>query len=325
MWKEAQINIFYLYLAARSTMITVLAGGTGSAKFVRGLSKIVPTDEITIISNVGDNVELLGLYICPDIDTIMYLFAGLLDQRRGWGVANDTFKALNMLREYGFETWFKLGDKDLATHIQRTFLLKQGKTLSEVTEVLCRSLGVRAKIIPSSNSKIETKILTRKGKIHFQEFWVKRKAKDRVLAVIYEGIEQAEPSPGVIESILEADKIFFSPANPVTSIGPIINVPGVKNALIETKATVVAITPIIGKAPVSGPAGKLMKGLGYDVSPLGVAQIYSDLIDVFVLDTVDARLKSKIEQLGIKCIATSTLMANLVDEKRLAREILEHI
>ena len=303
-------------------MITTLAGGVGAARFLKGLVHAVSPEEIVTIVNTGDDIEFYGLHISPDVDIVTYTLAGVVDEGKGWGIRGDTFNCLNMLRKYGYETWFMLGDKDLATHIHRTLLLKKGLKLSEVTEKIRKALGVKVKIIPMTNDKVQTKIITNVGEMHFQEYLVKRKAQDPVLHVKFEGIEKAEPSPGVIESILNADGIIICPSNPIVSIGPIISIKGVKEALSEAKAKIVAISPIVRGAPIKGPADKLMKGLGIEVSALGVAKIYKDFLDIFIIDSVDENLKSEIESLGIKVHVTNTIMKTLEDKIKLAKETL---
>jgi len=303
-------------------MITTLAGGVGAARFLKGLVHAVSPEEIVTIVNTGDDIEFYGLHISPDVDIVTYTLAGVVDEGKGWGIRGDTFNCLNMLRKYGYETWFMLGDKDLATHIHRTLLLKKGLKLSEVTEKIRKALGVKVKIIPMTNDKVQTKIITNVGEMHFQEYLVKRKAQDPVLDVKFEGIEKAEPSPGVIESILNADGIIICPSNPIVSIGPIISIKGVKEALSEAKAKIVAISPIVRGAPIKGPADKLMKGLGIEVSALGVAKIYKDFLDIFIIDSVDENLKSEIESLGIKVHVTNTIMKTLEDKIKLAKETL---
>ncbi|MEM3736670.1 MAG: 2-phospho-L-lactate transferase [Candidatus Bathyarchaeia archaeon] len=304
-------------------MITVISGGTGSAKFLEGVREILCEEDLTVIVNVGDNFEVFGLYICPDVDTVTYMFAGLLDEERGWGRREDTFNALANLSRLGVETWFRLGDKDLALHIYRTFHRRAGRGLAEVTQRISALLGVRAKILPASDSPVETRILTDNGLLHFQEFWVKREARDRVLGVVYVGAEQASPAPGVVEAIEKADGIIIAPANPVTSIGPILAIPGIKDALVKTSAKKVAVSPIVGGRPFSGPAGKLLEGIGVEVSSFGVAWLYRDFLDAIVIDFEDSALKGRINQLGVECILTDTAMASKDGRKRLAAKVVE--
>nr|MDO8045521.1 2-phospho-L-lactate transferase [Candidatus Baldrarchaeota archaeon] len=306
-------------------MITTLAGGVGAARFLQGLVHVVPPEEIVTIVNTGDDIEFYGLHISPDVDIVTYTLAGIVDEEKGWGIRGDTFNCLDMLRKYGYETWFMLGDKDLATHIHRTLLLKSGLKLSEVTEKIRKTLGVKVKIIPMTNDKVQTKIVTNVGEMHFQEYLVKRKAQDPVLDVKFEGIERAEPAPGVIEAILNADGIIICPSNPIVSIGPILSIKGVKEALKKTKAKIVAISPIVGGAPIKGPADKLMRGLGIEVSALGIAKIYKNLLDMLIIDNIDRDLKPKIEEIGVKVHVTNTIMKTIENKIKLAKEALNCI
>ncbi len=306
-------------------MITVLAGGVGAARFLQGLVKIVPEGEVTVIVNTGDDIQLHGLHISPDLDIVTYTLAGIVDEEKGWGINRDTFHCLEMLKRYGHETWFNLGDKDFATHIYRTYLLKQGLSLSEVTNRICQALALRLQIIPMTNDKFETRIATDTGILHFQEYLVKRHAKDNVINVLFEGSEEAKPAPRVIDSILNASLIIVSPSNPIVSIGTILSVNSVRDALRKTKAKVVAITPIVGGAPIKGPADKLMKGLGLEVSAYSVARLYQDFLDVFILDYIDRKEKEKIEQLGLQVIVTNTIMKTQKDKVELAKTALKAI
>jgi len=303
--------------------LTVLAGGTGSAKLIRGLAEVIPQENLTVIVNVGDNIRLYGLIVCPDLDTVMYNLAGVADEKRGWGIAGDSFNAQKMLACYGLETWFNLGDRDLATHIHRTALLAGGLKLSEATRLLAEALGVKARILPASDDWIETVVHTSEGWMHFQEFWVKRKAEPKVLKVEYQGVEDSKPADGVVEAISEAEAVILSPANPITSIQPILDIPGVRKALGETEASVLAVSPIVGGSPVSGPAGRLMAGLGLKVSAYTVAERYRDFLDVFLIDRRDEALKNAIESLKIKCIPTDIIMASRRDERTLAEFIIK--
>lgn len=304
-------------------MITTLAGGVGAAKLIDGLSSIVPPEELTIIVNTGDDCEFYGLHVSPDIDIITYTLAGLVDEEKGWGIKNDTFNCLEMLRTYGHDTWFKLGDRDLATHIHRTMMLRSGYKLSEVTRDICSKLRIKHKIIPMTDDYFATKIRTDGGVIHFQEYLVKRGSADVVREIIYDGAENAKPAPGVIESIIDAKIVIVCPSNPLVSIGTILAVRGVRQALRETKAKKVAVSPIIGGATVKGPADKMMRQLGIEVSALGVAKLYSDFLDIFVMDEVDAPLIHEVEKLGIKVVTTNTLMKTKDDRIRLAKFVLD--
>jgi LPPG:FO 2-phospho-L-lactate transferase len=304
-------------------MITALAGGVGAARFLQGLVQVVPEKEVTVIVNTGDDIELYGLHISPDIDIVMYTLAGVVDEEKGWGIRGDTFHCLETLQKYGQETWFKLGDKDLATHIHRTALIKNGFTLAEVTSKLCQDLGLNVKILPMTNDRFATKIATDKGTMHFQEYLVKKGAQDKVMNVVFEGVETAKPAPGVVESILGSDAVVVCPSNPIVSIGTILSVKNVKTALKKTKARVVAVSPIVGGHPIKGPADKLMGGLGLEVSAYSVAKLYQDFLDVFIIDQVDSAEKKRIEGLGLHVIVTNTVMKTLEEKIKLARTALE--
>jgi LPPG:FO 2-phospho-L-lactate transferase len=249
----------------------------------------------------------------------MYLLAGLLDEERGWGIKGDTFACLQAMGHYSEMTWFQLGDRDLATHIERTKLLNCGWTLTDVTAHLCRSLQVRAKILPMSNERVETQILTPDGVLSFQEFFVRERWSSEVTGVEFHGSETAQPAPGVSEAIRSSTGVIIAPSNPITSIGPILAVPGLRQALVETPAPVVAISPIVGGQAVSGPAGKLVAACGYEVSALGVAQIYRDFLNVLIIDEQDTALSPEIERLEVRVATAQTIMNNLEDKIRLAR------
>ncbi|MCX8171806.1 MAG: 2-phospho-L-lactate transferase [Candidatus Bathyarchaeota archaeon] len=304
-------------------MITALAGGVGAAKFLSGLVKIVSEEELTIIVNTGDDIEFFGLHISPDLDIVAYTLAGIVDEEKGWGIKGDTFHCLDMLRRYGYETWFNLGDRDLATHIHRTALLRSGLKLSQVTKDICKRLGLKVNILPMTDDRFETWIETDAGLMHFQEYLVKRGAKDRVLGVKYMGMENASPAEGVIDSILESDLIIVCPSNPIVSIGTILSVKGVRESLRRSRARKVAISPIVSGAPIKGPADKLMSGLGLEVSAFSVAYLYRDFLDIFVLDQLDEKERERIESLGIKTILTNTIMRALEDKINLAKTVLE--
>jgi LPPG:FO 2-phospho-L-lactate transferase len=275
--------------------------------------------------NTGDDIELHGLHISPDVDIITYTLAGMVDEEKGWGIRDDTFHCLEALNRLGCETWFKLGDRDLATHIYRTSLLKMGFTLSEATAVISKALGVKARIIPMSDHRVETRILTRDGTIHFQEYLVKRGMRDEVLGVKFAGVEEAEPAPGVVDSILDSDGIIIPPSNPIVSIGAILSIKGVREALRSSKARRVAISPIIAGHAVKGPLEKLLRGLGVEPSAYAVAAIYKDLVDTFILDQADIHERQRIERLGLKVVAAETLMKSLDDKVQLAAIALKEV
>lgn len=303
--------------------VTCLAGGVGAAKFLQGLVKISLQENITVIVNTGDDVELYGLHISPDPDIVMYTLAGIVDEEKGWGLRGDTFNCLDMFGKYGLATWFQLGDRDLATHIYRTQLLKNGHSLSQVTEKLYMALGLKVKILPMSNERVSTKIVTDAGEMHFEEYLVRRGAEDKVLDVFFDGSDLAHPAPGVVQSILEADGIILCPSNPIVSIGPILAVKDVRDALRNTAAKIVAISPIVGGAAIKGPADKLMRALDIDVSAYSVAHLYRDFLDVFILDEIDRKEKEKVEELGLRAVTAKTIMQSSEDKANLAKSTLE--
>ena len=303
-------------------MITVLAGGVGAARFLQGLVQAVDPEEVTVIVNTGDDVVLHGLYISPDIDTVTYTLAGLSDEERGWGVKDESFRTLSVLNELGRDTWFNLGDRDMALHIHRTDLMKSGKSLSEVTAQITSTLGVQCRILPMSNQRVETRVITEAGDLGFQEYLVKRGAQDEVKALRFSGAESAAPAPGVIEAITKADGIIIAPSNPLISVGPILAVEGVRDALIACGAPVAAISPIVGGAAIKGPAADMMRGLGMEVSACKVAELYRDFLGTFILDSVDADQRERVRALGVEPIVTDTIMTDLTKKIALARTCL---
>jgi LPPG:FO 2-phospho-L-lactate transferase len=307
----------------RNLKITALAGGIGAAKFLLGLTRVMPAEDITLIANTGDDVELFGLRISPDIDTVTYTLAGVINQTFGWGLADDTFESLKWMARYGEPIWFNLGDRDLATHIYRTNALRQGKTLTEVTKHIASSLGVSSTILPMTDSYTPTRVLTDEGELHFQEYFVGRRCEPRVSGIRFDNIETAKPADGVIESILNADAVIVCPSNPFISIGPILAVPGIHQALKQTQAPVLAITPIIAGQALKGPAADMLRDLGHEVSARGVASIYQDFVKLFVLDEADEPLKQSIEDSGMRVAVMNTFMKTLEDKEALARQVLK--
>ena len=304
-------------------MITALAGGVGAARFLTGLTQLVKQEDVSVVVNTGDDIEMFGLHISPDIDIVAYTLAGIVDDDKGWGIKGDTFQCLDMLRKLGLQTWFALGDKDFATHVFRTDLLKEGFTLSEVTDKICSALRVRVKILPMTNDKFETRIKIEDGSVHFEEYFVKRASKDKVLGVEFVGAADAKPSPQVIDSIMNAELVVVCPSNPIVSVGTILSLKGIRDALHNTNAKVIGISPIVAGAPIKGPADKLLRGLGFEVSAFSVAKLYADFLDTFIIDNVDAAEKSSIESLGIRVKVTNTIMKSLEDKVRLAKVVLE--
>ncbi len=306
-------------------MITVLTGGTGGAKFVDGLRQVVPPEQMTLIVNTGDDLLWWGLYVSPDIDSITYVLSGLLSRERGWGVKGDTFFCLQHMGQLGQPIWFHTGDRDLAVHILRSKLLAEGKTLSEVTAEICDKLGVKARILPMSNSRVETRVGTPIGELSFEEYFVQRWYQDPVESIRFAGAADAEPAPGVIEAILSADVVVLAPSNPITSIGPILAVPGLRDALQKTKGRIAAVSPIVGGEAVAGPAGILMTSQGLPVSIAGVAEAYHDFLDLLVVDVRDAQAAEELRQTGVRVHVAKTIMQTSEDKANLASEVLSAV
>jgi LPPG:FO 2-phospho-L-lactate transferase len=303
-------------------MICVLSGGTGGAKFVDGLRLVMPAEELSIIVNTGDDLMWWGLYVSPDIDSITYVLSGMLSRERGWGVKGDTFLCLQAMGQLGEPTWFHAGDRDLAVHLLRSRLLAEGKTLSEATATICSKLGVKARILPMSNSRVETRVDTPAGELSFEEYFVQRWYQDPVKSVRFAGASDAEPAPGVIEAITSAEAVLIAPSNPVTSIGPILAVPGIRDALLRARGKIAAVSPIVGSAAVAGPAGILMAAQGLPCSIAGVAQAYEDFLDVLICDIRDVRAADALRQKGLRVQCTQTIMRSPEDKAALAREVL---
>jgi LPPG:FO 2-phospho-L-lactate transferase len=304
-------------------MIAVLAGGVGAARFLQGLVQVMPQEQTTVIANTGDDRDFYGLHVSPDIDIVMYTLAGIVDPHNGWGIRNDTYNTMHQLTNYGYEDWFLLGDRDLATHIHRTHLLRQGKTLTEVTDILRQHFGLKLRILPMSDQPIATHIQTPAGLLHFEEYLVKRHSADEVQDVLFIGADKAQPAPGVLDALKQAQAILIAPSNPIVSIGSILAIPGIRNILQQTSGTVVAVSPIVAGAPIKGPADKLMRGMGYEVSALGIAHCYRDFLDVMVIDTQDAEIAKQIEALDIATVVTNTIMRDDVTKANLARIVLQ--
>ncbi len=303
--------------------IAVLAGGVGAARLLEGLTEVVPPENITVIGNTADDLELHGLTICPDLDTVTYTLAGLADPERGWGLTDETFHALEALDRFGKETWFQLGDRDLATHIFRTSLLRSGFPLSEVTSRIIRALGVRSAILPMSDNSVRTWLETDLGQLDFQTYFVKHRAEPAVRRIEFVGADQAAPAPGVLEAITQAEAVILAPSNPIISIGPILAVPGVRETLREISTPVLAVSPIVDGQAVKGPAAAMMRSLGHEASAAGVASLYRDFVNVFVLDQADAGLAPAVKQLGMRPVVCRTMMKGLPEKVALAQAVLE--
>ncbi len=303
-------------------MIAVIAGGTGAAKLLRGLAACVDPSRLTVVGNTGDDTEVWGLHVSPDLDTVTYALAGTLDVARGWGLANETFHCLRAMGGHGVDTWFSLGDRDLATHLVRTRALREGRSLSEVTAALARALGVSARLLPMSDDPVRTRLRTPDGWLSFQEYFVREKALVDVLEVVYDGAAAARPAPGVLAAIAGAEAVIVCPSNPVTSVGPVLAVPGIARALAATRAPVVAVSPIVGGAAVSGPAARLMRMRGLDVSPAGVAAAYAPWLRHLLIDARDAGSAPALEGLGVGAVVGDIVMADGDGERALAVQAL---
>lgn len=303
-------------------MIVVLAGGVGAAKFLEGIVQVVPPHTVTAIVNTGDDFELHGLTITPDVDIVTCTLADLIDREQGWGIVGDTDACMQWLAKLGGPSWFKLGDRDLALHIRRTALLREGYSHSAVAEAFRVALGVAVRILPMSDDPAPTHILTDHGEIHFEEYFVQRRAQDEVRGVRLHAAGPAHPTQAVLEALAQAEVVLIAPSNPVVSIEPILALPGVREALRTTAASIVAVSPIVGGAAIKGPAAPLMRAVGYEVSALGVARVYADFLDGIVIDQVDAELAPAIEALGLRVAVTDSIMRGAAEKAHLAATAL---
>jgi LPPG:FO 2-phospho-L-lactate transferase len=303
--------------------VAALAGGTGAAKLLRGLAASLDPSALSVVVNTGDDAEVWGLHVSPDLDSVMYALAGVLDPGRGWGRADETFRCLSAMAVYGAPTWFALGDRDLATHLVRTRALRAARSLSAITAELCRALGVAPRILPMSDDAVRTTIRTPEGRLGFQEYFVRDKCQVEVVGVDYEGAERARPAPGVLEAIGDAQLVVVCPSNPVTSVGPILAVPGIAEALAATRARVVGVSPIVGGAAVSGPAGALMRARGLPVSPVGIVRAYAPWLRALLVAREDAACAVELAALGVRTVPTDVMMPDAAREIALARVVLE--
>ncbi|MBD3254472.1 MAG: 2-phospho-L-lactate transferase [Candidatus Lokiarchaeota archaeon] len=301
----------------------ILAGGVGAAKFVEGVAHVLDPSCLKIIVNTGDDIELFGLQICPDLDIITYTLASLVDEEKGWGLKDESFSCLSMLKKYYDFDWFNMGDKDLATHIFRTDLINRGFTKTQVTEVICQKLGISAEILPMCDQKVETYISTSQKEMHFEEYYIKYQCQPEIIDIEFKGIDESLISKDIIKYIKEANKIIICPSNPIVSIGTILKVKGMKEALKRVKNKSYAVSPIIQGQTVKGPADKLMRFKGLNVSCVGVAEFYREFIGHMVIDIKDRDLKPKIEDLGLKAYCFDTMMVNLEKKRELANFIID--
>lgn len=302
--------------------VCALAGGVGGAKLSAGLQEVLAPGELSVVVNTADDFDPWGLRVCPDLDTVMYTLAGVANPETGWGLVDESFAFLGMLSRYGEDAWFKLGDGDLATHVLRTQRLREGATLTSITAGLSEALGVPGPILPMCDEKVSTMLKTPAGLLEFQEYFVRRRQGDEVLGVDLDGIEDARPTGPVLEAVSGADLVVLCPSNPVVSLGPILSVPGMRDALAATGAPRVAVSPIVGGRALKGPADRMLASLGHEVSAAGVAALYEGLLDGMVVDGADEGQRAEIEGLGMEVLSTDAVMRDGPDRGRLAREVL---
>ena len=304
----------------------MLAGGVGAARFLRGLSPLLDPRRLTVIVNTGDDETFFGLHVSPDLDTVIYTLAGAVDPLSGWGIYKDTTACLGALGRFYDETWFRLGDRDLATHIFRTDALRRGATLTEVTRALAAAFGVSIDVVPMSDAPVRTVIeVAGRGPLPFQRYLVRGGGRGRVTGIKLRGARRARPAPGTLTAVRQSQFVILPPSNPLVSIGPILALPGMRRALRTTRARVAAVSPIVGGAPVKGPLHHMLEGLGHEVSPVGVARLYRDCVDVFVVDVRDASLASRVEALGMRPVVTDTLMTSPAKSRHLAATVLREL
>jgi LPPG:FO 2-phospho-L-lactate transferase len=304
-------------------VITVLCGGIGGSRFLRALTSVVAPERVTAIINTGDDDWFHGLYVSPDPDIVTYALAGEVDEERGWGLRGDTFRWLESLRRFDHETWFQIGDRDLATHLHRTRLLREGVPLSQIAAEIARAFGVRVTLLPMSDDRVRTVVETPDGDLSFQEFLVKRHAQDRVTGVRFEGAAGAKPAPAVLEAIDDAEAIFIAPSNPIGSIGPILAVAGVLDVVRDSRAPRVAVSPIVGGRSLQPPAGEMLAGVGYPVAPSGIVGVYDGLLDTLIIDDTDAGAATTVKALGVRPVVTHTIMRDDASRHSLALAALD--
>ena len=309
-------------VTVRPGSVVALSGGVGGAKLALGLHRVLDNGKLTVICNTGDDFRHLGLHICPDIDTILYTLSGLADPDRGWGRHDETWNFMEALKDLGGETWFRIGDRDLATHIERTHRLEHGEPLSVATDHFRRRLGISTRIVPMSDDPVRTQLLSEAGWLDFQDYFVRQRCNPVVREIAFTGAEKSGPAPGVVAALNDPQlqTVVICPSNPLISIEPILAVPGIREALKGCSAPLIGVSPIIGGRAVRGPADKLMRELSFGSSAASVAQRYADLIDAWVVDKVDADTPVPS---GVKKVVTSTMMVSMEDRERLARDVLD--
>ena len=301
-------------------MITVLAGGVGAARYLAGQLLVTPPTDVTAVVNVADDIELHGLHVSPDIDTVIYTLSGAIDPDRGWGLADETWNALSELRALGIDAWFNLGDRDIGTHLFRTTLLREGLSLSDVTARLAAARGLGCRVLPASDQPIETRVTLASGdEVGFQDYFVRLGHNVAISKVRFAGVEAARPAPGVLEAIADADVVVIAPSNPVVSIGPVLAVGGVDEALAARRERTVAVSPIVAGAAIKGPAARMLRELGEESSVVGVARRYRDVVGTLVIDEADADLASAVADVGVRAVVAPTIMSSLEAAAELAR------
>jgi LPPG:FO 2-phospho-L-lactate transferase len=302
--------------------VLALAGGVGGAKLAAGLEAALPPGDLSVVVNTADDFDLWGLRICPDLDTVMYTLAGIANPETGWGIAGESFGALEMFARYGEDTWFKLGDRDLATHVLRTTKLRSGEPLTRITADLSGALGVESAMLPMCDEPVATVLDTPDGPLEFQDYFVRRRQSDEVLGMRLQGVGDARPTEAVLRALAGADLVVLCPSNPVVSIGPILAVPGMREALASSSVPKIAVSPIVGGRALKGPADRMLASLGHEVSAVGVSRMYEGLVSAMVIDGVDEGERLRIEALGMRVLVTAVIMRDEQDRVRLAREVL---
>ena len=305
--------------------VALLAGGTGGAKLAHGFQQVLAPGELTVIVNVADDTELFGLHVSPDVDSVLYTLAGLASAETGWGVAGDTWTALDMLGRYGEPTWFRVGDADLATHVRRSRLLGEGASLTDATRSMAEALGVPSLVLPATDDRVRTVVQADAGELAFQDYFVHLRQEPEVRGIRFDGMDRARPTPDVLHAIGAAGMLVIAPSNPVVSVEPILALPGVRQAILAAgrRGTPrLAVSPIVGGAALKGPADRMLTSLGHDASALGVARLYAGLVNTFVLDEADADLGPRIEELGMQALVLPTVMREDADRATLATALL---
>jgi LPPG:FO 2-phospho-L-lactate transferase len=304
-------------------VLVALAGGVGAARFLRGLVAVAPPSEITAVVNTGDDIVLHGLHVSPDLDTVTYTLAGAVNAETGWGLAGESWAAMEALERYGGATWFRLGDRDLATHLYRTHRLGEGASLSSVTGEIARAWGLEVRLVPMTDEQVETRVtIADEGEVGFQDYFVARRHAVPVTAVRFAGAETARPAPGVLDAIAAAERVVVCPSNPLVSIGPLFAVPGLREAVAARRSDVVAVSPIVAGAALKGPADRMLSELGHEPSVVGVARLYADVASTLVVDEADAALARDVEAAGMRCVVAPTVMRTADDAAALARTVL---